>query len=285
MMENRLILEGGGLRCFYTMGILETFLEEGIAIPNVTGVSAGAISGALYVSGQRGIAEALLKKMRYIPGQMRLYLWVKKAMEKTGRMDIRVFLSLIKKWFPYDFEAYANSLNELKVGCFNIETGETKFFGKSEQMDNNVFWNQIAASASLPFESPIVTIGDKKYMDGGIDYPLPKLDYDGFKNVLVFTRDLNYRKEKSEYTDEQNLELSKYPKLKEAVEERHIHYNEMKEEFLEKEKKGSVFIFKPEFPINIGIFHTHASELTMLYEAGINDAKKRLNELKEFLAE
>ena len=42
------------MRGIYTAGVLDVFLEHGIAFDGVLGVSAGAIHGCSYVSGQGG---------------------------------------------------------------------------------------------------------------------------------------------------------------------------------------------------------------------------------------
>ena len=38
-----LVLEGGTFRTVFTMGILDAFLDEGIMMPHISGVSAGAV--------------------------------------------------------------------------------------------------------------------------------------------------------------------------------------------------------------------------------------------------
>ena len=49
-----LVLEGGGMRGIYTAGVLDVFLEHEIEFDGVIGVSAGAIHGCSFVSGQKG---------------------------------------------------------------------------------------------------------------------------------------------------------------------------------------------------------------------------------------
>jgi predicted patatin/cPLA2 family phospholipase len=48
------VLEGGGMRGIYTAGVLDVFMENGITFDGVIGVSAGAIHGCSFVSGQKG---------------------------------------------------------------------------------------------------------------------------------------------------------------------------------------------------------------------------------------
>lgn len=49
-----LVLEGGGWKGLYTLGVLDAMMEKGINFSTVVGVSAGALSGLGYVAGQIG---------------------------------------------------------------------------------------------------------------------------------------------------------------------------------------------------------------------------------------
>lgn len=53
-MKTGLVLEGGAMRGIYTAGVLDVFLEQGIHFDGVNGVSAGALHGCSFVSGQKG---------------------------------------------------------------------------------------------------------------------------------------------------------------------------------------------------------------------------------------
>lgn len=61
-VKTGLVLEGGGMRGMYTDGILDVFLDQGLSFDGVIGVSAGAIHGSSFVSGQRGRSIRYYKK-------------------------------------------------------------------------------------------------------------------------------------------------------------------------------------------------------------------------------
>lgn len=42
-MKTGLLLEGGGMRCLYTAGILDIFMKNNIKIDGIVAVSAGAL--------------------------------------------------------------------------------------------------------------------------------------------------------------------------------------------------------------------------------------------------
>ena len=53
-MKVGMTLEGGGMRGMYTAGVLDTFLEAGITVDAMVGVSAGALFGVNFLSRQSG---------------------------------------------------------------------------------------------------------------------------------------------------------------------------------------------------------------------------------------
>ena len=52
-MKLGLVIEGGGMKCAYSSGILDRMMDDGISPDYVIGVSAGAACGASFVAGQR----------------------------------------------------------------------------------------------------------------------------------------------------------------------------------------------------------------------------------------
>ena len=61
-MKIGLVLEGGGLRGMYTIGVLDKFMDENITFDYVVGVSAGACNGVSFVSKQKPISFSLMKR-------------------------------------------------------------------------------------------------------------------------------------------------------------------------------------------------------------------------------
>ena len=72
-----LVLEGGGMRGIYTAGVLDVFLEHNISFDGVIGVSAGAIHGCSFVSGQTGRSIRYYKKYCRDKRFMSLYNMIK----------------------------------------------------------------------------------------------------------------------------------------------------------------------------------------------------------------
>ena len=57
-----LVVEGGGVRAMYAAGVLDVLHELHLPIGGLIGVSAGAIHGASFASGQRGRSLRFYKK-------------------------------------------------------------------------------------------------------------------------------------------------------------------------------------------------------------------------------
>lgn len=63
-MKTILVLEGGGMRGLYTVGVLDVLMEKQIKIDSIIGVSAGALFGVNYLSKQPG--RAIRYNMKYV---------------------------------------------------------------------------------------------------------------------------------------------------------------------------------------------------------------------------
>lgn len=85
-MENAdIILEGGAMRSMFSAGVLDSFLDNDIQIPNVIAVSAGAYAGMNYVSGQRG---RVLEPVRDRSDRYNRSLETLKELERKGNVFV-----------------------------------------------------------------------------------------------------------------------------------------------------------------------------------------------------
>lgn len=80
MERTGFVLEGGGMRGIYTAGVLDELMDWGLAPDGILGVSAGAIHGASFVSGQQG------RNIRYTKKYCRNWRFMSlRSMLLTGR--------------------------------------------------------------------------------------------------------------------------------------------------------------------------------------------------------
>ena len=106
MEKTGLILEGGGMRGLYTIGVLDYFMDHDLYLPYVVGVSAGACNGCSYVSRQRGRNYKI--NIGYIRDPRYLSL---RSLIKTGSlfgMDF-IFKDMPHHLVPLDYDTFYNS--------------------------------------------------------------------------------------------------------------------------------------------------------------------------------
>lgn len=280
-MKTGLVLEGGSVRGIYTAGVLDVLGENGITFDGVIGVSAGAIHGCSFLSGQHG------RSIRYYcnycddPRFMSF-----SSLIKTGDLVGVDFCyhEIPEKLDRYDNEAFLRSGVPFYAVCSNVETGKPEYL---QMKDMFADIDILRASASMPYVSRIVEIGGKKYLDGGSTDSIPvdafrEIGYE--KNVVVLTRDITYRK-KPELQSLARLMYSKYPAFARAQADRHLHYNRQVERVLELEKEGSVFVIRPSLPPAIGRMERDPQKVRQLYQLGREDALRLLDKLQAWLQE
>lgn len=279
-MKTGLVLEGGGMRGIYTAGVLDVFMEKGITFDGVIGVSAGAIHGCSYLSGQKGRSIRYYKKYSADPRFMGI-----RSLIKTGDIVGADFCyhELPDKLDVYDHAAFLACGTPFYAVCTNVETGKAEYIRLT---DMRTQIDYLRASASLPFVSRIVEIGGKKYLDGGCADSIPleafiKMGYE--RNVVILTREKGYRKKKSRKVA--GLFYRKYPEFTKVLNGRNEEYNASAKKVFELEKGGNVFIINPEAPLDIGRLEKNPEKVQEVYDRGRADGEKCAESLIKWLAE
>lgn len=277
-----LVLEGGGMRGVYTSGVLDYFMEQDFYVPYVIGVSAGACNGVSYVSRQPGRTRkatiGYIDDPRYINY---------KNLIKYGyllNMDL-IFDEFPNKLVPFDYNTFFNSEQECVIGATSCNTGMPEYFSKKKSMDINNIMDICRASSSMPFVAPIVKIENEPFLDGGItdSIPIRKSIEDGNeRNIIVLTRNKDYRKKPSSLRFLVKKMYAKYPKLQEAIFNRYKIYNETLDYIEKLEKEDRVFVIRPTEPFTVGRAEKNVEKLTGLYDMGYKDAENSMTALKEW---
>lgn len=281
-MKNGLVLEGGGMRGMYTAGVLDVFMEEGITVDGAVGVSAGAIIGCSYKSGQRG--RSLRYNMKYCQDQRYFGM---KSLLKTGDLFHAEFCyhEIPERLDPFDEEAYRKNPMEFYAVCTDVETGKPVYHLCERGDAQDVQWYR--ASGSMPLVSRVVELDGMKLLDGGIADSIPitwfrSIGYE--RNVVVLTQPKGYRKEKNRSLPVMKAAMRKYPAVYEAMARRHEVYNDTLDELERLEKAGEVLILRPSRLIHVGRTERDKKRLKMLYTLGTYDAKQNLEAIRKFLS-
>ena len=280
-LKTGLILEGGAMRGIYTTGILDVLLENNIELDGAVGVSAGAAFGCNYKS--RQIGRAYRYNLRFC--RDRRYCGVY-SLITTGDIFGADFCynQIPLKYDVFDFEAYKNNPMEFYIVATDIETGEAVYRRFDDFDDGN--FDFLRASASMPLVSQIVEIDGKKLLDGGVADSIPirffeETGYD--RNIVILTRPKSYRKTENKMMPLVKMMYKKYPKLIEAMENRHRVYNETLDYIAEKEKRGEILVIRPESDLPIGKIEKNLEKIRETYIIGRKIATRRLEEIKAFL--
>lgn len=77
--------------------------------------------------------------------------------------------------------------------------------------------------------------------------------------------------------------LGKYPRIVEAMANRHLMYEDEKKFVFDQEKKGSCYVIAPETDVGIGRTEHDPSELQRVYEMGRQAGIKHLEGVRSFL--
>ena len=281
-MKLGLTLEGGAHRTYFSIGIMDAFLEENITADYVIGASAGIANATSYVSGQKGrnliVAEKYIKDKRY----MGFHHLVRPSNRSFYNIKF-VFEDIPNKYVPFDYEAFDNAPCETIAVVTNIKTGEPEYLKVTSE---NKTWKTVIASCSLPIMFEPVKINGEIYMDGGITNPIPvkkAMDEGCDKNIVIITRERDYIKTKEPGAKLAAHSFKKYPKFADALLNRVDVYNKYHHELLELEKEGKVFLFMPDNTEGWGRTDSDPKKLKMMYTTGYEMAKRRLPELLEYL--
>lgn len=266
-----LILEGGGMRGIFTIGVLDNFMDRGIRFPYIVGVSAGACNALSYMSGQRGRAKFsnidMLEQYHYIG--------LKHLIEKGNIMDFDLlFHKLPEEIYPYDYDALARTTEKLEIVTTSCLTGRACYFTEKNNPERVI--DLVKASSSLPFVCPISYVDGEPMLDGGIadSIPLERAISQGCSNnVVVLTRNKGYRKP-VKGTRVPFMFYRKYPNVKEAIRQRNAIYNREIELVENLEEQGLITVIRPERPLEVGRMERDTKKLLALYEEGYNCAAK-----------
>ncbi|MGN0478159.1 MAG: patatin family protein [Hominenteromicrobium sp.] len=283
MEKGALILEGGSLRSLFTSGVLDVFMENDLYFSDVTGVSAGALTGSNYVSKQPGRTAQI--NIGYVNDKR--YLGVNNLLlhHEIFNFDF-LFDKIGYELLPMDFHTFFTSPMRFTVVATSLETGEPAYFEKSTC--SSIF-SAIRASSSMPILSKAVMIDGKPYLDGGCSMAIPyqKAIDDGFeKIVLILTREQGYRKL---YTRRSVLRayakyFRHYPNFIRALTDIPTRYDRQQREIDELEKAGRIFVIRPQQPVTVSHTERDTEKLTALYNDGRREAERQLEALRAYLA-
>lgn len=277
-----LVLEGGGYRGIYTAGVLDVWMERGIAFDHAVGVSAGAAFGCNIKSGQVGRALRYNKRFCADPRYAGWGSWL-----RTGDLFNRAFAygEVPTRLDPFDAAAFSRSPMRFTVVCTDIVAGEPVYHDIAAGDARDIEW--IRASASIPVLSRPVALDGRLLLDGGAadSIPFAWMRAQGYdKTVAVLTQPAGYRKRPGSLMPLLRVWLHRYPRLVELLANRHVRYNAQLDEVAHAEEAGEAFVVRPSEALGLPTMVRDPAELDRVYALGRADAEARLDALQAYLA-
>ena len=281
MVKAALVLEGGALRSVYTAGVLDIFMEKNIYFKYVLGVSAGSLTAANYISKQPGRSASINLEHTKDPNYYGLHCFVRK--HSIFNFDY-IFDKPINESYPFDEETFINSQQEFVAVATDCETGQAVYLQYSYEKLITI----LQASSSMPLLSPMVTIDGRNLLDGGISDPVPikKAQQEGYnKIVVVLTRHQGFRKCTQSFMLSKLYQTAyyKYPKLLNRLLDMPAFYNKCMDRIEELERKGEIFVIRPQKPVVVSRAEKNKKKLTALYEEGLEETLQILDKLEDYL--
>ena len=269
------------MRGLFTCGVLDVLAENRIRFDGAAGISAGAVFGCNYKSGQIGRA------VRYNKAYSRDWRYCSlRSLVATGDLYGADFCyrELPDVLDPFDRAAFRADPMEFWIGATEVESGRCLYHLCTDGGEADMAW--MRASASMPALSRPVEIDGLRLLDGGIVDPVPYAHMEGLgydRNVIVLTQPRSFRKEKAKGLPLMRLLLRKTPRMAEAMAVRHTVYNRQMDELDAREDGGLALVIRPPGPLGISRTEKDPDELERVYQLGRREGLRRLEDVRAWL--
>lgn len=265
-----LVVEGGGVRAIYAAGVLDVLHDMCLPFSGVIGVSAGAIHGISFVSGQKGRSYRIYTRFCRDPRFFSFRTWL-----RTGNIVDNDFCyrQIPQELEPFDQKAFEASGMEFWTVSTNLETGKPEYI---RMRDCFAEIDALIASASLPYVSKPVHYRGKLLLDGGCSdrVPLRAFQSMGFdRNVVVLTHPEDHCV-KDRDAALVRLFYRKYPAFCRTFENSSQDYEKTQAYLKAEEQKGTVFTIRPKAPIPVSRLSHDPQAIIRAYEMGRRDARE-----------
>ncbi len=283
MSKIGLVVEGGGMKCAYSAGILDRFLDDHITFDYCIGVSAGSANTASFLAGQKErnlrFYTIYVKDPKYL--SLRNYLF---HGQLFGLEYIYGSITNSDGIDPIDFPAILANPCEYEMVATNRATGKAAYFNKSSLKQDD--YRAIMASSALPVFCRPVELDGEYYYDGGISDAIPvnRAFESGCDKIVVITsKPRGYVKQPESGRALYSHILRKYPEMINAIDNRHVMYRQNIADMKRYEEEGRAFIIAPSNPPRMSTFSKDPVLEQQLYDLGLSDYEVLRDQLEKFL--
>jgi predicted patatin/cPLA2 family phospholipase len=277
-----LVLEGGGMRGIFLVGVLQAFAERGyFPWKLVIGSSAGALTAAAYIAGQIYLArDAFFTKL--LSNKFIHYSNIFKQDKHILDLDWMID-TIINSREKLDIKKMRQSCPLLITATIVHEDLPPETIFLNSKKDDPLV--ALKATAALPYlYRGFVRYQEQLLLDGGLLVPVPyqkalSLGYREEDILVVLTRPKGYRKKEESFwirtLYEHYYKDPKYTPLVESLLSRHKLYNHILNE-LEDKYRGIDIIYPPE-DFEVKRLTRDEKKILAGFEQGITAAVTYLN--------
>ena len=282
-MKRGLVLEGGAFRGLFTSGIIDVMMAHDVWPDGLIGVSAGAAFGCNYKSRQMGRAIRYNKAYAHDPR----YSGIRSLLTTGDYFNAQfAYHTMPRQLDVFDNEAFNANPMQFYAVCTDVVTGKAVYKHLEQASDTTYDW--IRASASMPLVSRVIDLEGHKLLDGGVADSIPlayfeSIGYD--RNVVILTQPEGYLKEHNKLMPLLRLSLRKYPKMIEALDQRHLMYNRQLDYVSEAEREGRCLVIRPKEHLPIGHISHNPDEMQRVYDMGREEGERRIADIIRFYNE
>jgi len=279
--KKALVIEGGGMRGIFLVGVLQAFADRGyFPWKAIIGSSAGALVGVAYAARQIHLArDAFFTEL--LTGKLIHLLNVLKPEKHILNLDWMVD-TIINGNDPLD-------IRRLKKACPVLITATDVIPGiplKTVYLNSkkDEISTALKATAAIPFlYRNFVPYKEYRFLDGALLSPIPyqKALSMGFKEtdiLAVVTREKGYRKKEESFWIKTLVESyyrdEEHRLLLETLDNRYLKYNQVLDE-LENKHTGIEIIYPPE-DFKVNRLTVNEKKILIGFEQGISAGRQFL---------
>ena len=268
------------MRGLFTAGIIDVMMEHDVWPDGLIGVSAGAAFGCNMKS--RQVGRAIRYNKRFARDSR--YSGVRSLLTTGDYFNAQFAYHVVPhKYDIFDNQAFEENPMEFVAVCTDVETGQPVY--KCLDHCNEDTYDWIRASASMPLCSRVVCLEGYKLLDGGVSdsIPLEYFESIGYsRNVVILTQPLGYRKAHNRLMPLMRMSLHKYPKMIQAMDERHVMYNKQLDYVAQAEREGRCLVIRPDEKIPIGHICHDADQMSHVYNLGRQVGEQYIEKIQAF---
>lgn len=284
-MKTGLIVEGGGMKCAFSSGVLDVLIDNDVNFDYTMGVSAGAACAASYLAHQKGRNRRFFVDHIDEPGYFGIQSFLKTG-DLFGLDYIYSTLTNEDGADPLDFDAMMENPSEFVCAATDAETGKPHYFTKKDLVRND--YKAIKATCALPAVCKPVEINGHKYFDGGVSDSIPykKAFHDGCDRlVIIMTKPYDYLMLPQKHRVGYTYILHGYPRIIWRLNNRAKVYNSRYEDIKRIAKEGKILLINPSDSIKLDTYTMDKEVNQSLYEEGVKTGIEMLNEIRSFINE